>query len=285
MSSLAQERRDLLRLRHRHRVDHPRARQLVQTVGEPGEPMRVRGAVAGPPDAGSPCRVTREAPVQSRAADRAELLADVVDHSSVRGRGRREHWHALREIGEQRADASVVGAKVVAPVRDAVRLVDDEEPGFGGEGREHGVAETRVVQPLWADQQHVDRAGRNLCVHLRPLLGVGRVDRSRADARPLGRRDLVAHESQQRRDDHGRAGAARAQQGRRDEVDGRLPPAGPLDDEHPPAVDDQRLDRPPLIVAQRGAFARQPPEHRLRPFAKQHSRAHTGSLTTPGDIS
>ena len=38
-----------------------------------------------------------------------------------------------------------------------------------------------------------------------PLLDVGGVDRDRADAGPLGRLDLVAHQGEQRRDDHRRA--------------------------------------------------------------------------------
>ncbi len=47
-----------------------------------------------------------------------------------------------------------------------------------------------------------------------PVLDVGRVDRDRPDAGALGRGDLVAHQGEQRRDDHGRAGAlARAAAG------------------------------------------------------------------------
>ena len=46
-----------------------------------------------------------------------------------------------------------------------------------------------------------------------------------------------------------------AQQQRGDEVDRRLAPAGALHDQRPAPVDGQRLDRRPLVVAQRGVVA------------------------------
>ena len=66
-----------------------------------------------------------------------------------------------------------------------------------------------------------------------PLLDVGGVDGDRADAGALGGRDLVAHQGQQRGDDHGRPGALGAQQQRGHEVDRRLAPAGPLHHQAP----------------------------------------------------
>jgi hypothetical protein len=75
------------------------------------------------------------------------------------------------------------------------------------------------------------------------------------DPGPLRRFDLVAHEGQQRRHDQGRTGASAAQQRRGDEVHGRLPPAGALDDERPAMVLDQRADRRPLVVAEHGVVA------------------------------
>jgi hypothetical protein len=38
-------------------------------------------------------------------------------------------------------------------------LVDHEQPDRGGEQGQHVVTEPRVVQPLRADQQQVDRSG------------------------------------------------------------------------------------------------------------------------------
>ena len=80
-------------------------------------------------------------------------------------------------------DAPVVGPEVVAPVGDAVRLVDHQQPDALGEQRQHLVAELRVVEPLGADQQQVDGVGVEQLAHLVPLVAVGRVDRVRADAR------------------------------------------------------------------------------------------------------
>jgi hypothetical protein len=81
---------------------------------------------------------------------------------------------------------------------------------------------------------------------------VRRVDRDRAHARAFGRGDLVAHERQQRRDQHGGTGALLPEQQGRDEVDGRLAPPGPLHDQRPPSLGDQRLDRLVLPVVELG---------------------------------
>ena len=114
-----------------------------------------------------------------------------------------------RQLGEQGAQPAVVGPEVVAPVGDAVRLVDHQQAGRRGELRQHVVAEVGVVQPLGADQQHVHRARGDLRLDGVPLLEVGRVDRPGGDAGPGGRLDLVAHQREQRRDDHRGARAAR----------------------------------------------------------------------------
>ena len=58
--------------------------------------------------------------------------------------------------GEQVADAAVVGPEVVAPVADAVRLVDDEQAAAPGQVGQLLVAEPGVVEPLGADEQDVD---------------------------------------------------------------------------------------------------------------------------------
>ena len=172
-----------------------------------------------------------------------ELLGDVVGHPGVGRRGRRQHRDAVGQVGQQGADPAVVGPEVVAPVGDAVRLVDHEQPAGRGQPRQHLVAEAGVVEPLGADQQHVDLAGADRVVDRLPRLDVGGVDRHRADAGPLGGRDLVAHQRQQRADDHRRPGALGPQQQRGHEVDRRLAPPGALHDQRPPAIDRQRLDR------------------------------------------
>ena len=71
--------------------------------------------------------LVRRKPWMKRAcAGEAELLDDVVLHPRRGGGGERDH----RRRPEQRqalAEQPVVGAEVVAPLRDAVRLVDRDE--------------------------------------------------------------------------------------------------------------------------------------------------------------
>ena len=82
----------------------------------------------------------------------------------------------------------------------------------------------------------------NLCEHLAPLVRVGRVDGDRANAGALGRGDLVAHESEQRRDQDGGPGTLPTQQQSGDEVHRGLAPPGALHDERPAVLIDERLD-------------------------------------------
>ena len=187
----------------------------------------------------------------------AQLLLDVADHAVVGRRGRAEHRHALGQRGEHVAQAPVVRPEVVPPVGDAVRLVDHDQPDPRGEQRQHVLAEARVVEPLRADQQQVDRVVGQQRADLVPLVAVGRVDRQRADAEPLGRRDLVAHQRQQRRDDQRRPGAALAQQRGGEEVDGRLAPARALHAQHPRAVGHEVAHRLELVLAELGLGPRE----------------------------
>ena len=157
-------------------------------------------------------------------ADR-QLLGDVVDDALVGGGGRRQHRDVGAQPRQRLADAPVVGPEVVAPVGDAVGLVDDEQPDALGERRQQAVAEVRVVEPLRADQQHVDRAVAQRRLDGLPLLGVRRVDGVGGDAGARRGLDLVAHQRQQRRHDQRRTGALGPQQPGGHEVDRRLPPA------------------------------------------------------------
>ena len=137
----------------RERVDDARARQVVEVAEQPGEAARRVGqAQHAEPQRGA----------GERAADRehvvgaAELLGDIRHHPAVRRRRRREHRHARRHLRDEVAEPPVVGAEVVAPVADAVRLVDDEQADAAHERGQLLLAERRVVEPLGGDEQHVD---------------------------------------------------------------------------------------------------------------------------------
>ena len=140
------------------RVDDPRARQLRQVLDEPGEPVGLAGEVDDLEAQAGAAERPAVGAQRGGAAD-AQLLLDVADHAVVGGRGRAQHRHALRQPLEHVGDPPVVGPEVVAPVGDAVRLVDHQQPDPLGEQRQHLGAEGRVVEPLGADQEDVDGVG------------------------------------------------------------------------------------------------------------------------------
>ena len=197
-----------------------------------------------------------------------QLLGYVGGDPGVRGGGGGEHRDIRGQRRKQRPDPAVIGPEVVAPVGDAVRLIDNDQACRLREMRQDVVAESRVVQPLGADEQDVHGAVTDLGVHLLPLFEVRRVDRARVDTRPRRGIDLVAHQREQRRDDDRRPGAAGAQQRGRDEVHRRLSPPGPLHHECPAVLRDEGVDRGPLVVPQPCVLARERPKVRLG------SRAH-----------
>ena len=87
----------------------------------------------------------------------AELVGHVGGDPLVGGRGGGEHRGARREAEQRPGQPLVVGAEVEAPVRDAVRLVDHQQPD-GAEQVRQLAGESRVGQPLGGDQQHVESA-------------------------------------------------------------------------------------------------------------------------------
>ena len=266
---------------HGEAVDDARPLDVLQRLDEPRHP---RGLV-GELEHGEVQRLAVQPAPQhehvlvgggvaaGRGAVHAELLGDVGGDAGVGGGRRGEDGDARRQVGEQGADAAVVGPEVVAPVGDAVRLVDHHEAGVGRQAGEHLVAERRVVEPLGRAEQHVDLARRDRRVHLVPLGDVRRVDRHGADPGARRGRDLVPHERQERRHDDGGPGAAGAQQRRGDEVDGGLAPPGALHDERATPERDEGLDRAPLVLAQRRVLAADQRAQRLLGLLAQRSAA------------
>ncbi len=217
---------------------------------------------------------------------------DVGDHPGVGGGGRREDRGARRESAQHVTDPAVVGPKIMPPVTDAVRLVDDKQPGARGEVGQLLGPEGGVVEPFGADEQHVDLIGGQREAHLGPVERIGGVHRHGPDAGASRRRNLVAHERQQRRDDDGRAGTGCAQQRRRHEVDSRLAPPGALHDEHALTVSNKRAHRlqlpfvevgigpadelpqcRPSPLVERAAFVRHI-RHRMPPRRHHRTRRH-----------
>ena len=202
----------------------------------------------------------------------AEPRCDLAPGRRIGGRGQRDPGHlgpALAQDGE----LQILRAEVVAPLRDAVRLVDREqrerelvEPG----------EETVAEEPLGRDVEQVDRAGRG--PRADPALLLGReagVQELGADAELAQRRHLVLHQGDQRADDDRGAGA---QQGR-DLVAQRLAAARGHHDEGVAAVHDAAHDL--LLLAPEGAEAEDVAQDRARIGRRargieriSHGRAH-----------
>jgi hypothetical protein len=241
----AQERGDPRGVGDREHVDHAGALEAGDDLGEPRHPLGLRARLEQREGEGLP---------GERAALRhelgAELRLDVLDHAVVRRRGGAQDRDALRQQLEDPDQPPVVGPEVVAPVADAVRLVDHEQARAGGDRRQDVGAERRVVEPLGRDEEQVDLVGIDRGGDLLPIVSVLAVNREGSDARALGHPDLVAHQREERRHEDRRPGAGVAEQPRRDEVHGRLAPTGALDEEVPAALSDDGVDRLALALAE-----------------------------------
>jgi hypothetical protein len=256
------------------RVDDPRAFEPRQPRRQPGQPVRATRQVD---HLEAQARAPQRAAVGAQLARvaHAELVRNVGHHAVVRGGGRAEHGDAGGQPLEHLGQPTVVRAKVVAPIGDAVRLVDGEQADSLGEQRQHRLAELRVVQALGADEQQVDRVVGEQPADLLPRAAVGRVDRVRPDAQALDGGDLVAHQGQQRRDDQRRSRAALAQEGGGEEVHRRLAPAGALHAEHARAVLDQVADRLELMRAKAGVRPGQLGQQGGGPILERQGVHHT----------
>ena len=199
----------------------------------------------------------REALAVERTAEHDEVVAelgdDVVDDAVVGGRGGAEHRDARGQQVEDAREAAVVGAEVVAPVADAVRLVDHEQADASrDELGQHVVAEPRVGEALGRDEQQVDRssaASRASISSQSSRLSLLMVS-ARTPARSAAI-DLVAHEREQRRDEQRRPRAVVAQEPRSRRSRPRSCPSRCAARRAPVAAPlDERLDRLPLVVAE-----------------------------------
>ena len=264
------------------RVDDPRPVELRQPRREPSEPIR-------------PPRKIDDLQSQTRPPERPavgleltrmpdlQLIGDIGHHAVVGRRGRAQHRNPRRQPLEHLREPPVVRPEVMPPVRDAVRLVDHQEPDPLDEQRQHRVAELRVVQPLRADEQQVHRVLGQQPLHLLPRIPIGRVDRVSPNPQPLGRRDLIAHQRQQRRHDQSRTSPPLAQQRGRDEVDRRLPPPGPLHAQHARAVLDEVANRLELVGTEGRVGAGQIGQEGGGAALQGHGCHHTETRARPAE--
>ena len=243
-----QSRRGVLGVRDGQAVDDAAAGQRTKMLDQPGQPPRRRPQFQHP----KPQGVTRQGPAQREhlvPAD-GQLLGDVGDHPLVGRRGGGQHRDPVRQLLNQGTDPPVVGTEVVAPVADAVGLVDHHETRPREQMGQLGVAETGVDQALRGDQEDVEEVLFDGLGDLFPVGDVRRVDGGGPHPGAPGGLHLVAHQRQQRGDDQRGTGARSALQQRGYEVDRRFSPAGALHHQGPPAMDDECLDGLVLPVAE-----------------------------------
>lgn len=246
--ALPQKRRDLLRRRHRQRVDDPRTRQIPQLLPQPRQPMcRIRQLQHTQPKA---LPVQRPPQNQSVPTPRAQLLGHIRGHPRVRGRRRGQHRHPRRQLREHRAQPTVVRPEVVPPVGNTVRLVDHQQTSRGRKLRQHLIAKIHRIETFRAHKENVGLTALHLPVDRFPLLRVGRVNGARMDTRPRRRLNLVTHQRQQRRDDHRRPGATPSQESGGDEIHSRLTPPGALHHQRTTTLLHESRHRLPLVLPQ-----------------------------------
>ena len=236
----------------REAVDDPGAGQGRDDGGQPREPLGLARHAQRVEDEARP----REWAPQGERVPRRTATARRRRRGRSRWRWCPSTGTSLGSRSQHAPDAAVVGPEVVAPVADAVHLVDHEHPDARRERGEDVGAERRVGEALGRDEEHVDDVGLEVGGDLVPLVAVVAVDRAGGHAAAGAGVDLVAHEREQRRDDQRRTRARVAQEAGRDEVDGALAPAGALDDQHPPPILDQCADRVELTVAELGVRRR-----------------------------
>ena len=161
--------------------------------------------------------------------DVAELRLDIFDNAIIGCGGGAENRHVVGHEPQDVDQTPVIRAEVMAPVRDAVRLVHDQQADAAGNGQEHVFDEGVVGQAFGRDQQRVGRIVVDGFLQSRPVFPVRGVDAHRLDAQTSGSLNLVAHQCQEGRDDQGRTAPVITENPGGNEVDGALAPSGPLD--------------------------------------------------------
>ena len=164
------------------------------------------------------------------------------------GRGGEGDARDVRPPLVQLGEREVVGPEVVAPLGDAVRLVDGEQRDAAAFEQVRG---GRNAESLGGEVEQVELAREEERLDHPAFVEVLRgVEEARADAERGERVDLILHERDQRGDDHS---DARPDQGR-DLVAERLPPAGGHEHDRvatrADVVDDRRLLAAEVVVAE-----------------------------------
>ena len=149
--------------------------------------------------------VAAEAVDEARGVVQRKLREDVVLNDGCCGRGQRQDRRGAQQV-QMLAEHAVVGAEIVAPLRDAVRLVDGDERRLA---LAQHLGKAGDAQPLRRDEEKLQAAVQVVDAGLARALaiqsGVNARDLQTA-CRELG--GLIFHERDERADDQ-RGAAAR----------------------------------------------------------------------------
>ena len=179
--------------------------------------------------------------VLRRVGGQPEAADDFVAHDRRRG-GRAGEHARLGQARQHAVDLHVLGAKVVTPLTDAVRLVDGHERAI--HLRQERL-KAREGEPLGRHVHELVGAARETRDAPPELLGRERRGQERGgDAAPFERRHLIVHERDQRRHHDGGA----AEQEGRELIDEALAAARGGHEQQAP-VAQQCFDRAPLPAA------------------------------------
>ena len=121
--------------------------------------------------------------------------------------------------------------EVVAPVGNAVSLVDHQQRDAAGVPGQHFRSEAFIGEALRGDQENIDLVAGEFVFGFGPFARVVGIDRGSAHAHSLGGGNLVAHQRQKRRNQQRRAAAGLTQQFGGNEVNKTLAPSGLLHDQ------------------------------------------------------
>jgi len=203
-----------------------RALEHRQLLEQPGEPVGL---------AGKPQYLRTKTLARERATDDdeigAKLLFHVRNHTVVRGCRSSQQRHIGQQEPHEPLDAPIVRTEIVAPVRDAMRFVYDEEPEAARHHFTHEPLEIFVAETLGRYQQQINLVGGKALFDLGPVRLVRAVDRLGVHAQPRCCSHLIPHQREERADQQRRPGPAVAQQTRRKEAHDTLTPARSLDNE------------------------------------------------------
>ena len=247
--------RDVLRRGDRQAVDDPGPRQLTHVLHEPGQTIGWPGQVEHTETQRRPGQRPAQHEHVVTVVAWCDLFGDVLDDSRIGGGRRRQHRDVVGQCRDEITNASVVGSEVVAPVGDAVSLVDDEHSQSPHQIRQLLTGELRIDESFRRYEQNVDLVSVETTGDVSPLRDIGRGDRGGSHTCALRCSHLVAHEGDERGDDEGRSEVGSSLQQSSDEVDRRLSPSGALHHQCTSAVGHQGLDRLPLAGVELGIIA------------------------------